>query len=107
MPSALESLAHKIKSGVRSAGTLRIWGINSSRPGDMVYQLASASNTNNGVLRLQLALESSSPVVEIDAPTGVKIADGNLSIAGAAAIRFDGEDKPERAGAREALFLGD
>ncbi len=54
MASTLESIARKIKVSVRSAGTLRIWGINTSRPGDMVYQLTSTSVTNDRVLRLEL-----------------------------------------------------
>ena len=110
MKTDLEKLAQKITAGVRSAGSVRIWGINLSRPGDFVYGLEGASTTG-GTLRIALKLgaDQVSPVIELDAPAGASIADGNLTIKSAAAVRLDGKAKkptPEAAG-DPALFIGD
>jgi len=109
MASKLDAVVRKIRSGVASAGRVRIWGVNVSRPGDTVYQVAGASLTDDRVLRIHLHVdvERTSPIIEIDEPAGVLIADGNLTIASAAAIRWDGELQPLQPGAKEALFLGD
>lgn len=108
MASKLEGIARKIKSGVRSAGTLKIWGVNVSRSGDTVYQVAGASVTDDRVLRLHLHIdvENASPIVELDSPSAVTIEDGNLRIAKAVAVRLDGVEKPVQPGAADALFLG-
>lgn len=109
MASKLDAVVRKIKSSVTSAGRVRIWGVNISRPGDTVYQVAGASLTDDRVLRIHLHVdvERTSPILEIDDPTGVQVADGNLTIAGATAVRWDGELQPQQPGAKEALFLGD
>ncbi len=111
MAIELEKLARKMMDAVQSAGTVRLWGVNLSRPGDFVYRVASATVSGGHTLRLELALgpEEKSAAIEIDSPTGAKVAGGNLTIQGAAAIRLDGKEKkqtPEGAGA-PALFVGD
>lgn len=103
----LESVVRKIKSSVSSAGRLRIWGVDLSRPGEIVYQVADASLTDDRVLRILLRLDTTSPILEIEDPSGVEVEVGNLTIASASAVRWDGEVQPRQPGAKEALFLGD
>ena len=111
MKTDVQKLAQQIKAGLRSAGSVRIWGINLSRPGDFVYELQAARVVGAGTLRLSLKLgtDQVSPVVEVDAPSGASLANGNLTIQAASAVRLDGKEKkatPEAAG-DPALFIGD
>ena len=89
---------------------MRLWGVNLHRPGDIVYQVAGATVTDDRILRvhLYLDLDGTAPLLELEGPVGVKIDGGNLTVQGATAVRWNGAARAAVGVSKgPAVFLGD
>ena len=104
----LAELVAAAKTEVPDCSTLRIWGANIFRPGDIVYAVKSITARGDTLrVELFLALDNSTDVVEVDAPEGGKIKSASLKIARAAAVRWNGEPRSKPPGSMDpALHLG-
>ena len=105
MEATTADLAEEIKRSIKTCGLLQIWGNHVFSPGDLIYSVTDAA-AQGEVLRvhLQLPLDGSKEVVEIEQPAKAKVGKAGLRVQKAARITaFGREWKPD--GSKDAALV--